>query len=68
MTYQQMQATYAAKAQRYSKAQCLFAISDCHETLRSLGAEIEKHYETQLWAEIDAMRDRLAALTRKEAA
>jgi hypothetical protein len=43
---------------------CQHAIADCHQTLRDFGAGIDKAYETKLWAEIDAMRERLAALQR----
>ena len=64
MTYSEYHATFTNKAKRYPADACRFAISDCHETLKIQGKDISTDYSTRLLAEIDAMRERLAYLTK----
>lgn len=46
------------------EAQIEYAISDCHDTLRVCGLPYEHPYCQKLWAEIDAYRDRSAAIKK----
>lgn len=65
MSYQQHHAVYTQKAKGYSAAMCNRAIADCHETLKIFSPHngpAETAYCTKLWAEIDAMRERLAQI------
>lgn len=66
--YQRQYAIYTERAKQYSTGMCHRAIADCHETLKIFDANngpAEAAYITRLWAEIDAMRDRLAYLSRR---
>lgn len=54
---------YTAKAARCNAHQANAAIADCHETL-ALWRGQDTDYTRRLWAEIDAMRDRLHQLQR----
>lgn len=56
---------YNAKAANYSALMCDAAIMDCHDTLRVGEYPIGHPYALQLWAEIDAMRDRKLALAKQ---
>jgi hypothetical protein len=62
MTHNEYHAVYTTKAKRYTLGQATIALADCHETLKLWGAEISTEYSTRLWAEIDAMRERIAYL------
>ena len=65
MTYNDYFTTYTNKAKGYPIAACQRALDDCHQTLKLWGQDISTEYSTRLWAEIDAMRDRIAHLQRK---
>jgi len=67
MTYNDYFVTYTNKAKGYPMAACQRALEDCHHTLQRWGNDISEEYSTRLWAEIDAMRDRIAFLQRKRA-
>jgi hypothetical protein len=59
---------FTNKAKGYQLTACRTAIEDCHRTLEVVcpgNARYESAYATKLWAEIDAMRERIAQLTRK---
>lgn len=62
---QQLRINAKAKVARYHYAQCQYALADCHETLKVGEHEYSSPYGQKLWAEIDAIRDRLMALSRK---
>lgn len=47
------------KVRNYSHAQCEYGIKDCHETLAIGQYPYEHPYAQKLWAEIDAMRERM---------
>ena len=55
---------YKIKASRYCMAACDAAIMDCHDTLRVGEYPIGHPYALQLWAEIDALRDRKMSLSK----
>jgi hypothetical protein len=65
MTYQQWHEVFARKVRDYDWYTCRRAIMDCHETL-ALHRDLptDDPYYIKLWAEIDALRERSAALTR----
>jgi hypothetical protein len=65
MNYAAYHATFTVKAKGYPISTCLYALEDCHRTLKLWGDEISTDYSTRLWAEIDALRERLAHLQRK---
>ena len=65
MTYADYHRTYTNKAKGYPLAACRVALADCHATLKLWGQDISADYSTRLWAEIDAMRERIAYLQRK---
>jgi hypothetical protein len=65
MTYNEYHKTYSNKAKGYPLNACKRALEDCHYTLTLWGAEISTEYSTRLWAEIDAMRDRIRHLQSK---
>lgn len=50
------------KVARYDMATCYYAIKDCHDTLKLWPNETP--YTRQLWAEIDACRDRMLKFKR----
>ena len=60
---------FTNKAKGYPINACRAAINDCHKTLKIVcpdNSPYESAYATKLWAEIDAMRERIAYLaTRK---
>ena len=60
---------FTNKAKGYPINACRAAINDCHNTLKIVcpdNSPYESAYATKLWAEIDAMRERIAYLeTRK---
>jgi len=62
MTYTERHALYTTKAKRYSIDQAMTALADCHATLKLWGDEISTDYSTRLWAEVDALRDRIRHL------
>jgi hypothetical protein len=64
MTYSEYHTVYTTKAKRYTLGQAIIAVADCHETLKLWGEEISAEYSTRLWAEIDAMRERIAQLRK----
>ena len=53
------------KFKSYTRAQVELALLDCHETLRVGEYSVDHPYGKKLWAEIDALRDRSAALLRR---
>lgn len=53
------------KFKNYSRNQVELALLDCHETLRVGGYSTDHPYGKKLWAEIDALRERGAVLSRK---
>lgn len=65
MTYNEYHQTYTNKAKGYPINACKRALEDCHYTLKLWGVEISAEYSTRLWAEIDAMRERIAYLQSK---
>lgn len=65
MEYSTYRLIYANKAKGYPINACRRAIEDCHETLKLWGEGISTEYSARLWAEIDAMRERIAYLQRK---
>jgi hypothetical protein len=71
MTHNQWYEIFKTKAAGYPVGACQFAIADCHRTLQMIcpdNCEAESDYSVKLWAEIDAMRDRLAYLESRRAA
>ena len=54
------------KFKSYTRAQVEFALLDCHETLKVGGYSPDHPYGRKLWGEIDALRDRLAVLSRNK--
>jgi len=48
------------KVRRYNREECDFAKKDCAETLRL--HPIDSEYSQKLWAEIDAINERLTSL------
>ena len=64
MTYTEYHATYTTKAKRYTLGQAIIALADCHETLKLWGDQVSAEYSNRLWAEIDAMRERIAHLQK----
>ena len=65
MNYSDHHQTYTVKAKRYDLEQAIAALADCHATMKLWGEAISTNYSTRLWAEIDAMRERIAYLQRK---
>jgi hypothetical protein len=65
MTYNEYHTTYTNKAKSYSINACRRALEDCYATMTMWNAELSAEYSTRLWAEIDAMRERIAYLQRK---
>jgi hypothetical protein len=67
MTYNEWHKVFTNKAKGYPINACKFAINDCHRTLQMVCPDNSSHesaYTTKLWAEIDAMRERLAQLQK----
>ena len=59
---------FTNKAKGYAINACLSAINDCHKTLQIVcpdNSPYESAYANKLWAEIDAMRERIAYLEKK---
>ncbi len=59
---------FTNKAKGYPLNACRQAINDCHRTLEIVcpdNSRYESSYATKLWAEIDAMRERIAYLEKK---
>ena len=68
MTYSDICATARLKAARAATVdECEAAIADCHDTLMVGRYEHGTPYATKIWAEVDAYRDRKAALERQPA-
>jgi hypothetical protein len=65
MTYQEHHAVFTRKAKGYPVNACRFALDDCHRTLKLWGDDISPDYSVKLWAEIDAMRERIAHIERQ---
>jgi hypothetical protein len=65
MTYTEMTALYRNKARGYNADQCEFAVRDIHTTIALHQGDLNHPYIQKLWAELDAMRERLAYLQRK---
>jgi len=65
MNYSDMTALYRNKAQRYTATQCEFAMRDIHTTIALHDGDLNHPYIQKLWAELDAMRERIAHLQRK---
>ena len=65
MTYTEMTALYRNKVRGYTADQCEFAVRDIHTTIALHEGDLNHPYIQKLWAELDAMRDRLAHLQRK---
>jgi hypothetical protein len=65
MNYSDMTALYRNKARGYTADQCEFAVRDIHTTIALHEGDLNHPYIQKLWAELDAMRDRLAHLQRK---
>jgi hypothetical protein len=65
MTYTELTALYRNKARGYNADQCEFAVRDIHTTIALHEGDLNHPYIQKLWAELDAMRDRLAHLQRK---
>jgi hypothetical protein len=55
------------KFKSYTRTQVEFALLDCHETLKAGGYSPDHPYGRKIWAEIDALRDRSAVLSRNKA-
>lgn len=68
MSYTQWHQTFANKVREYDWHTCRRALFDCHDTLNLWGDKIATDYATKLWAEIDALRERQAKLTKQGAA
>ena len=66
MNYTQTTRNAVDKFNRYTIAQCEFAIADIHATLTLHDADdMHNAYVVKLWAELDAARDRIHALKGK---
>jgi len=65
MNYSDMTALYRNKARGYTATECEFAMRDIHTTIALHEGDLNHPYIQKLWAELDAMRDRLAFLQRK---
>jgi hypothetical protein len=65
MTYTEMTTLYRNKARGYTADQCEFAVRDIHTTIALHEGDLNHPYIQKLWAELDAMRERLAHLQRK---
>jgi hypothetical protein len=65
MTYQEHHSVFTRKAKGYPVNACRFAIEDCQRTLKLWGQDIDGYYAVKLWAEIDAMRERIAHIERQ---
>lgn len=66
MNYTELSRTCANKFKEYDSNMCARALHDCHVTL-----QLNKHndaYCVKLWAEIDAIRDRQAKLSKEQLA
>jgi hypothetical protein len=56
------------KFSTYTLAQCQHALADCHATLEAGEYQPDHPYGRKVWAEIDALRERIATLKAKPAA
>jgi hypothetical protein len=65
MNYTELTALFRNKARGYTADQCEFAVRDIHTTIALHEGDLNHPYIQKLWAELDAMRDRLAHLQRK---
>jgi hypothetical protein len=66
MNYTQINRNAVDKFNRYTIAQCEYAIADIHRTLALHDADdMHNAYVVKLWAELDAARDRIHALKGK---
>lgn len=66
MNYTELSRTCANKFKEYDSNMCARALQDCHVTL-----QLNKHndaYCVKLWAEVDAIRDRQAKLSKEQTA
>ena len=65
MNYGEMHKVFAHKVRDYDWYMCRRALFDCHDTLamrRDLPTD--DSYYIKLWAEIDALRERQAVITK----
>jgi len=65
LTYSQWHGLMTHKVRAYDWYTCRRALNDCHDTLalhKDLSTDDE--YYVKLWAEIDALRERQAALAK----
>jgi hypothetical protein len=65
MTYTEMTTLYRNKVRGYTADQCEFAMRDIHTTIALHEGDLNHPYIQKLWAELDAMRERIAHLQRK---
>ena len=61
MTYFEIQQIAVSKVANYDMVKCTYALNDCHETA-AIWRDQSSDYTIKLWAEIDAIRDRMAEL------
>jgi hypothetical protein len=64
MNYSNHHAVFTRKVAGYDFYTCRRALLDCHATLDAQGRDIDEDYAVKLWAEIDAMRERIAYLDK----
>ena len=64
MNYNNHHAVFTNKVKDYDFYTCRRALIDCHDTLAVQGPDISEDYTVRLWAEIDALRERQAKLTK----
>jgi hypothetical protein len=67
--YNHWHSVFANKAKGYPINACRHAIADCHKTLAIVcpdNSQYESSYATKLWAEIDAMRERIDYLQKRQ--
>ena len=55
---------FTAKFKTYTLGMLDYALQDCHATLAAGQYGTDHPYGAKLWAEIDAIRDRAAALSK----
>jgi len=59
MTPTEMAQAMRRKVSTYTKPMLTFALLDCHAALQAGGYSTDHPYGAKLWAEIDAIRDRM---------